>query len=127
LSQDAVIKLAKAAKIELAENLSPAEKLSFVQTLAENGNEDALEIFRTIGVYLGYAIAYYSTFYDMGHVLVLGRVTSGVGGTLILSEANRILKQEFPEIDQALTIALPDEKSRRVGQSIAAASLPEIK
>jgi len=127
LSQDAVIKLAKPAHIDLDDNLSPAEKLAHVQKLAESNDEMAKEIFRTIGCYLGYAIAYYESFYSMKHVLVLGRVTSGLGGSLIISEANRILKTEFPDLNRKLRIALPDEKSRRVGQSIAAASLPEIK
>jgi len=38
-----------------------------------------------------------------------------------------VLRMEFPEIASKVNIQLPDEKSRRVGQSIAAASLPAIK
>jgi hypothetical protein len=37
-----------------------------------------------------------------------------------------VLRREFPEIAAAVNIQLPDEKSRRVGQSIAAASLPVL-
>jgi hypothetical protein len=75
---------------------------------------------------MGYAIAHYADFYDLKHVLILGRCTSGSGGQLILDNANQVLTSEFPELAR-VHIQLPDEKSRRIGQSIAAASLPEIK
>lgn len=126
-SQDAVIKLAKSANIKLDQKLSPADKLKYIQQLAEENNEDALEIFKSIGVYLGYTIAYYARFYEIERVLILGRVTSKIGGTLILEEANQILKEEFNDLYKTIKVTLPDEKSRRVGQSIAAASLPEIR
>lgn len=125
-SQDAVIKLSKNAKIKLEDHLSPADKLKIVQKLAEEKDHRAIEVFKTIGVYLGYTLAYYSRFYEIERVLILGRVTSGFGGTLILDEANKILKDEFNELYNKIKVTLPDEKSRRVGQSIAAASLPEI-
>jgi predicted NBD/HSP70 family sugar kinase len=126
-SQDAVIKLAKVANIKLDEKASPAEKLKHVQTLAENNDQDALEIFITIGIYLGYALLYYQTFYDIEHVLILGRVTSGIGGKLIETYARETIKYEAIDIFHKIKIMLPDEKTRRVGQAIAAASLPEIK
>ncbi len=125
-SQDAVIKLAKVGNIDLDDSLSPAEKLKIVQGLAENNDAVALEIFKTIGVYLGYSIAYYSRFYEISHVLILGRVTSGVGGLKILEYTNKVLNEEFPELAPIIKVHLPDEVSRRVGQSIAAASLPKI-
>jgi len=125
-SQDAVIRLAPFAGIELDPNLSPAEKLKKVQELAEKKHEGALEIFKTIGIYLGYTLAYYHMYYHMKHVLILGRVTSGIGGELILSEAKNVLKEEFEDLYQSIHIQLPDEASRRVGQSIAAASLTKI-
>ena len=126
-SQDAVIKLAPAAGIELDDSLSPAEKLKVVQGLMEQGDIRARQIYETIGVYFGYAIAYYSMFYEIKHVLIMGRVTSGEGGTIILDKANEVLKTEFPEIAEKTELHIPDEKARRVGQSVAAASLPEIK
>lgn len=126
-SQDAVIKLAPAAGIYLEESLSPAEKLKEVQDLLQENHEGAIEIFKTIGIYLGYGIAYYAKFYDIKHVLVLGRVTSSLGGELIIKMAKEVLKQEFESLYHNINIQLPDEKSRRVGQSIAAASLPKIK
>ena len=126
-SQDAVIKLAPAAGIELDESLSPAEKLKIVQKKLEEGHEGAKKIFETIGVYFGYAIAYYARFYHVRHVLIMGRVTSGEGGVLILAKAKEVLEKEFPELDKQISLNIPDENSRRVGQSVAAASLPEIR
>ena len=42
-------------------------------------------------------------------------------------EAKRVLREEYPELDGKILPTLPDEKFRRVGQSAAAASLPELK
>ena len=125
-SQDAVIKLAPAAGIELDESLSPAEKLKVVQGLMNDNDPRAVAIYETIGVYFGYAIAYYSVFYDIKHVLIMGRVTSGKGGEIILDKANKVICEEFPELAEKCELHIPDEKSRRVGQSVAAASLPKI-
>jgi len=126
-SQDGVIKLAPYAGIELDENLSPAEKLKVVQGLMKDGDERAVAIYDTIGAYFGYAIAFYTEFYDIKHVLIMGRVTSGEGGALILERAQEVLDTEFPELSKKIKLHIPDENSRRVGQSVAAASLPEIK
>ena len=125
-SQDSVIKLAPAAGIELDESLSPAEKLKVVQKLMAEGDKRAAAIYDTIGVYFGYAIAYYAMFYDIKHVIIMGRVTSGEGGTLVLARANEVLSTEYPELAAKIRLHIPDEKSRRVGQSVAAASLPKI-
>ena len=125
-SQDGVIKLAPFAGIELDEKLSPAEKLKVVQGLMEAGDERAAAIYDTIGAYFGYAIAYYAEFYDIKHVLIMGRVTSGEGGAILLSRAQEVLDTEFPELAKQIKLHIPDEKSRRVGQSVAAASLPKL-
>ncbi len=125
-SQDGVIKLAPAAGIELDESLSPAEKLKVVQGLMKEGHEGAAAIYDTIGAYFGYAIAFYSEFYDIKHVLIMGRVTSGEGGVILLERAQEVLDKEFPELAAKVQLHIPDENSRRVGQSVAAASLPEI-
>jgi len=125
-SQDGVIKLAPAAGIELDESLSPAEKLKVVQGLMKDGDERAAAIYDTIGAYFGYAIAFYTEFYDIKHVLIMGRVTSGEGGVILLKTAQEVLDKEFPELAKKITLHIPDENSRRVGQSVAAASLPEI-
>ncbi len=125
-SQDAVIKLTPAAGIELDPNATPAEKLKAVQDLHIAGDPRADGIFESIGVYLGYAIANYARYYEIRHVLVLGRVTSGKGGELILAKAHEVLNLEFPELAAKLDVGMPDESNKRVGQSIAAASLPDI-
>ena len=125
-SQDGVIKLAPYAGIELDESLSPAEKLKVVQGLMKDGDERAAAIYDTIGAYFGYAIAYYAEFYDIKHVLIMGRVTSGEGGVILLERAQEVLDVEFPELAKKIQLHIPDEKSRRVGQSVAAASLPKI-
>ncbi len=126
-SQDGVIKLAPAAGIALDESLSPAEKLKVVQDEMEKGNPLAPGIFESIGACFGYAIAYYALFYEIRHVLIMGRVTSGEGGTLLLGKAQEVLDKEFPMLAEQISLNIPDEKSRRVGQSVAAASLPEIR
>ncbi|MBE6580248.1 MAG: ROK family protein [Ruminococcaceae bacterium] len=125
-SQDAVIKLAPAAGIALDESASPAEKLKAVQKLMAEGDKRAADIYETIGAYFGYAVAYYALFYDIKHVLLMGRVSSGEGGSILHKTAQRVLREEFPALAEKITIHLPDESSRRVGQSIAAASLPVI-
>jgi len=125
-SQDAVIKLCPAAGIELPEELTLAEKLKFVQNLQASGDPRTPGIYETIGVYFGYEIAYYAMFYDIKHVLIMGRVTSGTGGVILLEKAKEVLKTEFPELAEKIQLNIPDENSRRVGQSVAAASLPAI-
>ena len=125
-SQDAVIKLCPAAGIDLPEELTLAEKLKFVQNLQAQGDPRTHGIYETIGVYFGYEIAYYAMFYDIKHVLIMGRVTSGTGGVLLLDKAKEVLETEFPELAKKIALNIPDENSRRVGQSVAAASLPAI-
>lgn len=126
-SQDAVIKLAPAAGINLSESLSPAEKLKEVQKAMETQGSPAEAIYRSIGVYLAHTLALYYDLYHFKHVLLLGRVMSGRGGDLILETCKDALAEEYPEIAAAIHPALPDEKFRRVGQSAAAASLPELR
>jgi len=126
-SQMAVNRLAVKAGIPLHEEKTLAERLKDVQALMDKGDPRARAIFETIGVYFGYTVAHYADFYDMAHLLMLGRVTSGLGGDVVLSTANRVLQQEFPEVAARVHLAVPDEASRRVGQAIAAASLPALR
>ena len=126
-SQDGVIKLAPRAGIELDETASPAEKLKAVQALMAQDDPRAAQVYASIGVYLGHTLAYYYELYGCRHVLLLGRVMSGKGGDLILDTAKKVLADEYPETAGNMVPELPDEKFRRVGQSMAAASLPEIK
>ena len=126
LSQQCVFRLAEKAGIQLPIQVTDAEKLHYAQELLQNQDERAISIWKTMGVYLGYALAHYAEFYPLEHILILGRCTSGDGGTILLQESKHILKTEFPSLYDIINIHLPDEKSRRVGQSIAAASLPII-
>lgn len=125
-SQDAIIKLAPMAGITLNESMSPAEKLKAVQSLLEKNHPCAVQIYETIGCYLGYTLKLYHSFYNMKHVILLGRVMSGLGGDIILSTAQSLLSKNYPQIANSIKLHLPDENSRRVGQSVAAASLPVI-
>lgn len=122
-SQDAVIKLAELGGFRFEEGLTPAQKLKVVQKLMENDDLLAKQIYEDIGIYLAYTLPYYAKFYDIRHVLLLGRVTGGKGGNIVLDTCKKVLKSEFPEL-AGLDVSLPDENSRRLGQSVAAASLP---
>ncbi|MHB9108820.1 MAG: ROK family protein [Armatimonadota bacterium] len=126
LSQQCVGRLIEPAGIEVDPKLGLPEKLKAVQKLMAAGDQRAVPIYETVGAYLGYALAYYADFYEIKHALVLGRVTSGDGGDIIIRVAQEVLAKEFPAL-AGMQVALPDEKSRRVGQAIAAASLPAVK
>jgi len=126
-SQQAVNKLLPAAKIKLPKEMGLPERLKAVQNLMANGDARAAKIYETIGVYLGYTIPHYADFFNFTHLLVLGRLTNGRGGDIVLSKARELLKVEFPEVADKIQLHVPDERSRRVGQAVAAASLPAIK
>ncbi|HBY09242.1 MAG TPA: hypothetical protein DEH22_16240 [Chloroflexi bacterium] len=98
-----------------------------MQEKLEAGHAGARQIWESMGIFLGYTLAHYADFYEINHVLILGRCTSGSGGDLLLAGAAQVLQAEFPELAAKINVQLPDEKSRRVGQSIAAASLPALR
>lgn len=126
-SQQAVNKLVPAAKISLPEKLGLPERLKEVQSLMARGDGRAAKIYETIGVYLGCALAHDAEFYDFRQVLILGRVMTGKGGDIVIAKAREVLKKEFPELAAKIEVRVPDEKSRRVGQAVAAASLPALR
>lgn len=125
-SQQAVARLMPAAGIEAGKQMDLPERLKLVQKLMSQGDERARKIYQTIGTYLGYAVAHYADFYDLENVLILGRVTTGPGGDVILSGAREVLKTQFPELAGRITFHVPDEKEKRHGQAVAAASLPKL-
>lgn len=125
-SQQAVNKLLPAAGIDLPAEMGLPERLKEVQALMAKGDPRAARIYETIGTYLGFTVPYYANFYDFQHLLVLGRVTTGEGGNIILAKAQEVLRAGFPGGDAQISLHLPDEKSKRLGQAVAAASLPEI-
>ncbi|MDB6021845.1 MAG: hypothetical protein JWQ04_1702 [Pedosphaera sp.] len=126
-SQQGVGRLLAVAGIETDAALGLPEKLKQVQMLMQHGDYRAQKIYQTIGTCLGYGLAHYADFYDFKNVLILGRVTSGAGGDVIIAGAKEVLKIEFPELAGRIAFQIPDEKDKRHGQAIAAASLPKLK
>lgn len=126
-SQQAVSRLIEPAGLEIDPSLGKPEKLVLVQKAMEAGDEKAAAIYRTIGIYLGYAIPQFARFYDIKHMLLLGRVLTGKGGEIIIARAEEVLRDEFPELAKNVSLSTPDEKMKRHGQAIAAASLPVLK
>ncbi|MFM1770310.1 MAG: hypothetical protein RJA22_2839 [Verrucomicrobiota bacterium] len=125
-SQQGVGRLLPAAGISLPAEMPLPERLVEVQRLMAAGDARADRIYRTIGICFGYAVAHYAEFYPIRHLLTLGRVTTGSGGQVIVDEARRVLAAEFPELGPRIAFHLPDEKEKRHGQAMAAASLPEL-
>ncbi len=126
LSQQGVGRLAVEAGIGFPDGMGLPEKLVEVQKLADKGDPVAEKVFATVGRCFGYAVAHYADFYQINQVLVLGRVTSGAGGELLLREAKGVMKKEFPELAEKIGFRTPGEKEKRHGQAIAAASLPAL-
>ena len=75
-------------------------------------------MYETIGVYLGYALANLAEFYNIDHVMILGRVSKGAGGDLMLDTAKKVLETEFPEYAK-MTFHTADDHFKAVGQCIA--------
>lgn len=125
-SQQGVGRLLPLSGIEVDEALGLPEKLEVVQEKMMQGDERAAAIYQTIGTYFGYTIAHFADFYEFRHLLFLGRVSSGQGGEIIMKEARRVLDLEFPELSKAIAFQTPDEKTKRHGQAIAAATLPKL-
>jgi predicted NBD/HSP70 family sugar kinase len=125
--QQGVARLAPLAGLELHSEMKFAERLVEVQNLMEDGDARARSIYETIGICFGYFIAHCADFYDVRHLLVLGRVTTGEGGGLLLQKASEVLKTEFPALAERIKLHTPDEKDKRHGQAVAAASLPELR
>lgn len=125
-SQQAVARLIPASGLDISASLPFPDQLIAVQERMRAGDERAAKIYETIGAYLGYSIAHYADYYDLAHVLLLGRVTSGRGGEIVAEWAGKVLAAEFPALAEAIRVRLPDEKLKRVGQAVVAASLPVL-
>ncbi len=125
-SQDAAIRLAETAGLAIDRELPLAAKLKEIQKFMEEGDPRAAQIYESIGIYLAHTLAYYRDFYEIEHLILMGRLVSGKGGDLILKVCNEVLAEEYPELARTLEVMLPDDNMRRVGQSMAAASLPEV-
>lgn len=123
-SQQAVARLAPAAGFAFGKMPFP-EQLVEVQQAMKQGDQRAAKIYQSIGVCFGYSIAHYADFYEIENLLILGRVTSGEGGEIIIREAEKVLAAEFPQLK--IKLVVPDEKTKRHGQAVAAASLPIVR
>lgn len=126
-SQQCVGRLAPVAGIDVPPDMPLPEVLKHVQDLMKKGDARARAIYETIGTFLGYTLAHFADFYEFRHLLLLGRVTSGPGGEVILGEARRVLREEFPKLHESIALHMPGETERRHGQAVAAASLPVLK
>jgi predicted NBD/HSP70 family sugar kinase len=125
--QQGVARLAPLAGLQYPKEMKFAERLVEVQESMAAGDERARRIYETIGTCFGYTIAHYADFYDVRILLILGRVTSGEGGEVIIEKAGEVLRDEFPELAARIKLRTPDEKDKRHGQAVAAASLPALK
>lgn len=122
LSQEGAVKLAAMAGLEMPEG-GAADKFSSLRRRMDGGDKSVEVVYRDLGVYLGHALALYTKFYDMNCALVMGGVAGGAGGDIILSTARQVLADEYP--DCTFSVQAPDERVRQIGQSAAAASLPD--
>ena len=126
-SQQAVDWLARAEGFIFAKEQALPERLKIVQDAMEKGDARAMRVFMSIGRFLAHAIPWYQQFYDYENLMILGRVTSGLGGEIILETARAFLHEIYPEWAEKIDVFMPDENARRLGQSVAAAQIPQIK
>jgi predicted NBD/HSP70 family sugar kinase len=102
-----------------------AQCLKLVQAAMKDNPGKASDLYKTCGVYLGYGLAQYCEHYAIDHVMILGRVSKGAGGDLMLKTAEEVLATEFPDLPK-ITFHTADDEFKAVGQCIAAAALPKI-
>ena len=125
-SQQGVARFAALAGFNFADTMPLPERLVLVQDAMQADDPRARSVYESIGICFGYAIAHYADFYELRNLLLLGRVASGAGGEIILTQAGNVLRAEFPSLADQIQLRTPDEKDKRHGQAVAAASLPAI-
>merc|ERR1712070_375848 len=141
MGQRAATKLVSKLGIDVPENMvyphanmctirheDHAKCLKLIQkAMADPATQEKVRpLYETIGVYLGYALAQFSEFYKIEHVMILGRVSKGTGGDVMLDTARKVLETEFPELPK-IEFHTADDHFKAVGQCIAAAALPPVK
>lgn len=126
-SQQAVARLGPLAGMPLEPEEKFPEYLERVQNALAAGNEPAMRIFDTIGLYLGHTLAWWQRFYAFDKLLLLGRVMSGPGGHRIQAGARKVLRSHYPLVSHILDFIEVSERDKRHGQAIAAASLTAVK
>merc|ERR1719352_814294 len=102
-----------------------AQCLKLIQKAMTDSPDKASDLYKTCGVYLGYGLAMYCEHYKLEHVMILGRVSKGDGGDLMLKTASEVLEAEFPDLPK-ITFHTADDHFKAVGQCIAAAALPTV-
>lgn len=123
-SQQGVGRLLPLAGIHLPADMKLPEQLVELQKLMAANDPRARKVYEAIGTCFGYYLATLAEFYVYHTLLIMGRVTTGEGGNIIIDKAREVLRGEFPELK--IELVVPDEKSKRHGQAVAAASLPKI-
>ena len=126
-SQQASARLMAPAGIDIDASTSLPERLVHLQERMAAADPRAALVYRTIGSYLGYGLLTYREEYDLDHLLLLGRVMTGPGGDLLIETAREVLAAEDPVAAEGIVFHLADERQKRHGQAVAAASLPEIR
>jgi predicted NBD/HSP70 family sugar kinase len=124
-SQQGVGRLLPLAGIDLPAGMRLPERLEELQRLMAAGDARAHRVYEAVGIAFGYAIAHFAAFYRLSCLLIMGRVTSGQGGSIIIERAQAVLRDDFPEL--RIDLVVPDEKDKRHGQAVAAASLPSLR
>ena len=126
-SQQATGRLMGPAGIEVDADTPLPERLVHLQERMAAGDPRADLVYRTVGTSFGYALLQYREHYDLDHLLLLGRVMTGAGGDVIIETAKAVLAAEDPAAAEQVTFHLADERQKRHGQAVAAASLPELR
>ncbi len=121
-SQQGVGRLMPLAGIHMPKDMKLPEQLEGLQKLMKAGDPRAVKVYEAIGIAFGYTLAHFADFFSYSELLIMGRVTSGKGGDIIIDKAREVLRVEFPELK--INLSVPDEASKRHGQAVAAASLP---
>ena len=124
-SQQGACRLLPAVGIHLPADMKFPEQLVELQTLMKNADPRAVKVYEALGVEFGYTLAHYAEFYDYTSLLIMGRVTSGPGGQVMIDKAVQVLTDEFPEL--GIEVIQPSEQDKRHGQAIAAGSLPALR
>lgn len=125
-SQQAVARLLPIAGIAVDSAMPFPERLELLQEKVKLGDERTRPLYETLGCYLAFIVAQLQDLYTYKNLLTLGRVTSGEGGDWMLERAKTVLQNEFPALADKTVFHTVDEKTKRHGQAIAAASLPVI-